>query len=219
MVLYACMETIGRIASIWRYPVKSLAAQPLDETRVDAGGLPGDREGALYVTSEHARTGKPLRGKENDRFHLTNDVARAARYAAESGVRVEYRCEPGGHVFDDSPVSLIFDRWIDEVSAHVGRALDPRRWRPNFYARAANGFALREPDLVGSTLALGDVLLHVRSTIGRCVTTTYDIDTGEHLDEVLGYVARERGNMMGVYCDVELAGTVRVGDDLRLRAR
>lgn len=213
------METIGRIASIWRYPVKSLAAEPLDETPVETGGLPGDRNGALYVTSEHARTGKPLRGKENDLLHLTHDVAQAARYAAESGVRVEYRSEPGGHVFDAAPVSLVFDRWISEVAAHVGQALDPRRWRPNFYALASNGFALRERDLIGSTLEIGEVLLLVRSTIGRCVTTTYDVETGEHLDEVLRYVARERDNVMGVYCEVELAGTVRVGDGLRLRAR
>ena len=213
------METIGRVASIWRYPVKALAAVPLDETPVDAGGLPGDREGALYVTSEHARSGKTFRGKENDRLHLTHDVACAARYAAEAGVRVEYRRESGGHAFDAAPVSIILDRWIDEVSAHLGQPLDPRRWRPNFYVRATDGFALMEPELVGSTLELGGVRLRVRSTIGRCVTTTYDVETGEHLDEVLGYVARERNNVMGVYCDVELAGTVRVGDDLRLRAR
>jgi uncharacterized protein YcbX len=196
-----------------------LAAVPLDSTRVDIDGLPGDRAGALYVTSEHARTGKPYRGKESDRLHLTSDVAQAARYAAEANVRVEYRGEPNGHVFDDAPVSLIVDRWIDEVSAHVGSALDPRRWRPNFYVRAAKGFAWSEPELLGAILELGEVRLRVNSTIGRCVTTTYDVETGAHEDEVLRYVARHRGNVMGAYCEVELAGTVRVGDALRLRAR
>jgi hypothetical protein len=120
------MHTIGQLASIWRYPVKSLAAQALDEVAVDRDGLAGDRVGALYVTSQHAREGKPYRGKENDRLHLTHDVAQAARYAAESGVRVEYRCEPSARVFDDAPVSLIVDRWIDEVSESVGQPLDPR---------------------------------------------------------------------------------------------
>jgi hypothetical protein len=36
---------------------------------------------------------------------------------------------------------------------------------------------------------------------------------------VLLHVAQERANVMGVYCEVELAGTVRVGDPLRLRDR
>ncbi len=204
--------------AIWRFPVKSLAPEPLGTIAVGPDGLPGDRAGALYVTSEHARRGKTYRGKENDRLHLTHDLAQAARYAAESEVRVAYRAAEGGHAFDAAPVSLVLDRWIDEVSARVGTALHPLRWRPNFYVRAEPECAYAEPDLVGAVLELGDVVLRVRSTIGRCVTTTYDVETGEHTAEVLDFVSRERNNVMGVYCDVELAGTVRVGDSLRLRA-
>jgi hypothetical protein len=214
------METLGSLAAIWRYPVKSLAAQPLAQTDVALDGLPGDRAGALYVTSEHARTGKPYRGKENNRLHLTADVGQAARYAAEAAVTVRYSAAPERqHVFDDAPISLVVDRWIDEVSAALGNALDPLRWRPNFYVRANDGFAHPEDDLIGAVLELGNAVLRVRSTIGRCVTTTYDVRTGEREDEVLRYVATQRANVMGIYCDVELAGTVRVGDPLALRAR
>jgi uncharacterized protein YcbX len=66
---------------------------------------------------------------------------------------------------------------------------------------------------------VGGALLRVTDTIGRCVTTTYDIETGDQYDDVLFYVAQNRANVMGVYCEVELAGTVREGDALRLRAR
>jgi uncharacterized protein YcbX len=59
----------------------------------------------------------------------------------------------------------------------------------------------------------------VREPIERCVTTTYDIETGDSENAVLAYVAQRRANVMGVYCEVELAGTVRAGDVLRLRAR
>ncbi len=213
------MEKLGTLEAIWRFPVKSLAPEPLETTPVEFAGLPGDRAGALYVTSEHARTGKSYRGKENDRLHLTADVAQAARYAAESNVRVAYRAAEGGHAFDAAPISLILDRWIDEVSARLGTALHPLRWRPNFYVRAEPQCAYAESDLIGATLELGDTVLRIGSTIGRCVTTTYDVKTGVRTDEVLGYVAGERNNVMGVYCEVELAGTVRVGDSLRLRTR
>ncbi|HET6638762.1 MAG TPA: MOSC N-terminal beta barrel domain-containing protein, partial [Gemmatimonadota bacterium] len=32
-----------RVAGLWRYPVKSLAGEPVDSTRLDPSGIPGDR--------------------------------------------------------------------------------------------------------------------------------------------------------------------------------
>ena len=50
-----------------------------------------------------------------------------------------------------------------------------------------------------------------------CVTTTYDIETGEQNDDVLTYVALRRGNVMGVYCEVLVEGEACVGDAVELR--
>jgi uncharacterized protein YcbX len=212
------MEKLGNLAAIWRYPVKSLAAEPLEQTRVELDGLPGDRAAALIVESGHARLGKPYRGKEHNLLHTTHDAATATGFASQRGVGVTVE-RNSLHYFDDAPISLIFDRWIAEVERALDMPLDPRRWRPNFYARAADDFAYLETDLIGRTIEAGEVVLRVRDTIGRCVTTTYDIATGDQDDDVLLYVAQRRNNVMGVYCDVELAGTVRAGDALRLRAR
>jgi len=213
------MEQLGELAAIWRYPTKSLAAQPLEQTAVEPDGIPGDRVGALFVRSGHARSGKTFRGKEHNLLHTTADALAAVEMAALEGVQVDVRAEPGVHYFDDAPISLIFDRWIAEVERALEMPLDPRRWRPNFYARALDGFSFREQDLLGRAVSIGSVVLRVRDTIGRCVTTTYDIQSGERDDDVLLYVAQKRANVMGVYCDVELAGTVRAGDPLRLRER
>jgi uncharacterized protein YcbX len=212
------MQDVGQLAAIWRYPVKSLAAEPLERTAVQPDGIPGDRGRALFVQSGHARTGKTFRGKEHNLLHLTHDPARAIDLAAQRGVRLEVQ-DAQNHYFDDAPLSLVFDRWISEVERALETPLDPRRWRPNFYARAAADFTLREPDLPGRVIEIGNVVLRVRDTIKRCVTTTYDVETGERDDDVLLYVAQRRENVMGVYCDVELAGTVRAGDVLRLRER
>lgn len=213
------MQELGEVVAIWRYPMKSLAAQPLERTEIEVDGIPGDRAGALFVQSGHARTGKTYRGKEHNLLHTVTQAHEAARIAARSGVHVEVRAEPGQRYFDAAPISLIFDRWIGEVERALETPLDPRRWRPNLYARAAADFRLLEDDLLGRTIEAGEAVLHVRDTIKRCVTTTYDIDTGERDDDVLLYVAQKRANVMGVYCDVELAGTVRAGDPLRLRER
>lgn len=213
------MDGLGELAAIWRYPVKSLSAESLESARIEPNGLPGDRSSALFVESGHARIGKTYRGKEHNLLHITHEVADAIGFAAERGVIVTPQAIPGTRYFDAAPVSLIFDRWIAQVERGLGVALDPRRWRPNLYARASHDFDYSESQLVDRVIEVGQVALRVREPIERCVTTTYDIQTGDPNNDVLRYVAVHRGNLMGVYCEVELAGTVRAGDPLRLRAR
>lgn len=207
---------VGRIAQLWRYPTKSLMAEPLQRVAVQADGLEGDRTAALVVESPaHARTGKPYRGKESPYLHLTRDPATAASYAADANVLVTLsRAEP--RWFDAGPVSVLLDLWVRDVEALVGEPLDPQRWRPNLYVTAAPGFAKREADLVGSVLHAGGAVLRVVKTIHRCVTPTYDVATGDPLPLVLEAVAAQRGNVVGVYCDVEATGELAVGDGVRL---
>jgi uncharacterized protein len=206
------LSDLGKVANIWTYPVKSLHRVEHDIVAVQEDGLAGDRRAALYVNSEHARSGKTYRGKEDNRLHLIVEPDEARNAAESRGVDVEVRA--GERYFDAGSVSLILDRWIEEVEQALGKSLDPLRWRPNFYVRSQA--TLKEEDLVGKRLALGSVVLAVRKSIGRCVTTTYDQVTGDRDPDVLEFVARERDNRMGVYCDVERTGEVRRGDDVRI---
>jgi len=205
---------VGTIANLWRYPVKSLKAEPLARADVLADGLAGDRTAALRVeTPSHARAGKTFRGKESPRLHLTSNPETAASYAADAHVLVMLaRDEP--RWFDARPVSILLDLWVHDVEALVGERLDPLRWRPNLYVAAAPGFTKREADLVGATLRVGSVVLTVVDTTKRCVTTTYDVETGASDPRVLGEVARQRENTMGIYCEVVVPGVVSVGDTL-----
>jgi uncharacterized protein YcbX len=211
------MQLLGHLSAIHRYPVKSLAGEKLDSVAIHADGIPGDRAAALFVTSGHARAGQTYRGKEHNLLHLTSDPREAIALAEASSVAVELR--RGTHYYDLAPISLLFDRWVDEVSAALGRQLDFRRWRPNLFASAAADFQLSESDLIGELIEAGTALLRVRQSDKRCVTPNYDLETGESDPAVLRYIAQERENVLGVYCDVELAGVVRAGDALRLRAR
>jgi uncharacterized protein YcbX len=206
---------LGTIAGLWRYPVKSLKAEPLTHARILADGLEGDRTAALVVeTPTHARAGKPYRGKESAQLHLTSDPETAASYAVDAKVMVTLdRGQP--RWFDAGPVSVLFDLWVRDVEALVGEALDPLRWRPNVYVRAAPEFTRREPALVGTTLRAGSAVLRVVATISRCVTPTYDVGTGEPLPLVLEAVATQRGNVVGVYCEVVTPGEIALGDALR----
>ena len=108
------------------------------------------------------------------------------------------------------------DRWLDALSAHVGYRVEWQRFRPNFFVRATPQFDFDERSLTGRELRLGEVRMRVRAPIGRCVVITYNPAGGTSDPEILRYVAQQRDNTMGIYCDVIDAGTVRVGDALTL---
>ncbi len=203
---------IGRLAALRRYPTKSLAPEELESACVDASGIPGDRAQALFVDSGNARIGKTYRGKEHDGLHLIAEPEDGRAAAAERGVAVELR--RGEHFFDTAPISILVDRWLDDLSAHVGYRVEWQRFRPNFFVLAADGFDRREQDLVGSDLILGSAALRVRSPIERCVVVTYGPNGGGSDPHILRFVARQRDAKMGIYCDVVKPGTARAGDAL-----
>jgi MOSC domain-containing protein len=206
---------LGTLDSIWRYPVKSLRGERLDSVEVGTSGIPGDRQSALFVRDGHAaRAGKTLRGKEHDRLHLVSGADSGIALAAQRGIQAECRREE--HFFDDAPISIVLDRWLDELSSAIGYAVEPERFRPNFFVRAAAAFTAGEATLEGARLDLGGVCLRVRGPIERCVTTTYDPNGGPSDPRVLRLVAQRRNTWMGVYCDVVTPGHTRAGDSLVL---
>jgi uncharacterized protein len=201
---------IGTLHAIRRYPVKSLRGEALDAATVSETGISGDRGAALFVRAGNARVGKTYRGKEHDRLHLLDDARAAQAAAAERRVDVEIRL--GGNFVDAAPISLIVDRWMDDLNAHVGYPVEWERFRPNFFVRASEEFVQRESELVDAELQLGGLSLRVRCPIERCVVTTYH-PRGEASDpEILRFVAQQRNTWMGVYCDVVAPGIARTGD-------
>ena len=68
--------------------------------------------------------------------------------------------------------------------------------------------------MTGAKLCAREVEFQVVATIKRCVTTTYDIETGESDPRVLRTVAEHRANVMGVYCDVLRPGILEAGETL-----
>jgi len=194
---------LGTLLGIYRYPVKSLRGEPLGQTYLDENGLEGDRERAI-IESSGPRAGKPRRGKEHPEMHLVERAGEAA-FSDE-------------RYFDDSPVSLIVDRWLDGLSSHVGYRVEYQRFRPNFFV-ASTADVPDEAALTGRELTLGEVVLRVRYPIERCVVTTYDLKGGQADPRILRYLAQERSASMGIYCDVPRAGIVRIGDSLSLIER
>ena len=206
---------IGTLEGLRRYPVKSLRGEVHDALVIGPTGIPGDRADALFVRTGHARVGKTYRGKEHERLHLITSAQAAIDAAAERGTQV--LLEHGDHFFDDAPISLLVDRWLDELSVHVGYRVEWERFRPNFFVRAAPDFAQPEESLNDAELELGTVRLRVRYPIERCVMPTYHLGGAASDPRILRFLAQNHNTWMGIYCDVLVPGMVEVGNVVTLR--
>ena len=124
--------------------------------------------------------------------------------------------EAPGHMFSDGArkvVSIIGLASVAALAETVGRAVDPRRFRANFYL--AGGAPWQEFDWIGRDFAIGPVRLRGFKPIRRCAATNVDPESGARdlnlplaLSENFGHVN------MGIYADVIAGGDVSIGETL-----
>ncbi len=208
-----------RVEGLWRYPVKTLAGEPLGTTRLGAKGLPGDRivhvrgpEGVrtsrrhhrlLGLTAVLAPDGVPrINGHRWDSEEALDLVKRAA---GEDAWLVAF---DGVERFDVLPLLVATDGAV----AEFGR--DIRRLRPNILIGGVKG--MDEVHWPGSELHIGEAVVRIDSRRGRCPMTTVDPDT-LHVDPgVLKDIGRRFGGRLALNADVLRPGSISVGDEVRL---
>src|SRR5581483_3839148 len=133
---------------------------------------------------------------------------------SESGAQ-DRGCDHGGWATVVSRGSL--ERLREEAAA--AESVDGRRFRMLF---EIDGVDAHEEDAwIGSRIAIGDAVIAPVGDVGRCVVTTRDPDTAVSDFDTLKLLAGYRREGVteplpfGVYCDVAVAGRVRVGDAVR----
>jgi uncharacterized protein YcbX len=227
--------SVGRIARLWRYPVKSMGPEALREIEIGWNGLPGDRRWA-FVRGNMERSGFPwltlrvvpsmaqyipsFSDPENpdtsptlvntpagERLDVTDPSLGAA--LGQSGVRV-IRYARG--IFDTFPLSLITTQTITGLGKAVGEELDVQRFRPNLLVDAAKDEPFQEDGWVGRILRIGGMRMRVDKRDGRCVVITVDPVTGERTPSILRAVRQERQGCLGVYGTTVSQGRVAVND-------
>jgi uncharacterized protein YcbX len=230
---------VGRVVALWRYPVKSMAAEPLERCEVSWHGLAGDRRWA-FVRGDQVRSGFPwltIRERDDLIHHRPRFVDPESVETSATVVRT-----PGGDefdvtdpdlavrlgdvrvikqnrgVFDTMPLSLITTQSVAGLSALVGRELEVQRFRPNLLVDARDGAAFPEDAWVGSVLEVGGVRMRVDQRDKRCVVVTVDPQTTERDPIVLRAIARERQTCLGVYGTTVTPGTLSIGDEVTLVA-
>jgi uncharacterized protein YcbX len=231
------MTVVGRVAALWRYPVKSMAAEELDGAEVSWHGLAGDRRWA-FIRDGQARSGFPWltirerpelahyrpRFAEPDRPNASRtlvrtpgggelDVADPALAAVLGpGVRV---IKQNRGVFDTMPLSLLTIQTLAALGRLVGTDVAPGRFRPNLLVDAP-GRDFPEDTWVGRVLRIGELRMRVDQRDQRCVMVTIDPVTLRRNPAILRAIARERDGWLGVYGSTVEPGRVAVGDPVEL---
>jgi uncharacterized protein YcbX len=226
---------IGRVVGLWRYPVKSMAAEVLTQADVSWHGLLGDRRWA-FVRDNAAQSGFP--------WLTLRECAQMSQYLPSftkslrpdtsptivqtpAGVALDvadpalaFELYPKGAriirrscgIFDTFPLSLITTQTIALLSEIVGERLDVRRFRPNILVESTDSTPFPEDDWVGRVLRFGSMRMRVDKRDGRCVVITIDPVTAERSPAVLRAVADERQGCLGVYGTTVEPGRVTLND-------
>lgn len=112
-------------------------------------------------------------------------------------------------------ISIIGRPSIADLERVVGVPVDPQRFRANVLLEGTRPW--EEFEWVGKTIKLGGVTLFVEQRIGRCMATHANPVTGERDIAVTNDLMRGFGHdNCGIYARVIEAGTVSVGDTVRV---
>jgi uncharacterized protein YcbX len=268
---------VGSVAELWRYPVKSMRGELVEELAVTARGAAGDRAWALRdlangkvasckrhpallgfraayaddgetvlvegpggrmfspgdrdasrIVSE--ALGHPMRFERDPGPQEVTGIDRTTVFAGVpiEEMNVEWTAEtlpdhfelrPGAYV-ETGPLLVLSSATLDHLGRLRGATVDQRRFRPNVYVASApdtTGFA--EDGWMERGLAIGaEVVLRDLSPVPWCVTCTLPVDELPRDRGVLRAVATHHAATLGVYGEVERAGTIRVGDPVALDA-
>jgi uncharacterized protein len=233
-----------RVLELWRYPVKSLQGERLEEAFVTPDGIDGDRRFAIYDVA----TGFGLTARRQPQLLFAS-----ARLREDGGA--EITLPDGSIAADDAALSAWLGRPVELRSARAGVALsyenvvdfehepesDWSAWEgpvgafhddadarlslvstatiAGWDARRFRSNVLLdgagEDELVGRRTTLGGATIDVGMRIKRCVMTTREQPGGIERDlDVLRTIARERDARLAVGGLVAHPGLIRVGDRL-----
>lgn len=237
---------LGRIHAIYRYPVKSMAGELIETTRLgwhgiegdrrfsfrrlaDAGGLPWLTAGKLPELILYQPFGRDtnseepapthVRTPEGANLELRSEALREDISLRYGGARIELMRLNHG-IFDEACVSVISLGTIRNLEREAGRPLDIRRFRPNIVIDTDHDEPFGEDHWVGGVLEFGmdgsGPAVTVTMRDVRCMVINLDPATAKQDPEVMKTVVRTNKNNAGVYGVIVRTGELRIGQSVRL---
>lgn len=232
---YRNSRPVGLVVGLWRYPVKSMAPEPVAEIDVSWHGFSGDRRWA-FIRDGVTQSGFPWltlrqRGDMSQYVPSFVDPAKpdSSRVIVQAPSGVVYDVldaslavelhGPGTRVikqdrgiFDTFPLSLITTQSIAALADMAGIPLEVERFRPNILLQAADSGPFIEDSWVGCVLRAGGMRMRIDQRDGRCAVITIDPATAAREPAVLRTVAGARDGCIGVYGSTVQPGRIAVGD-------
>jgi uncharacterized protein YcbX len=237
------MLASGRVTELHRWPVKSMAGEPVDALRLDERGAAGDRAHALF--DEFKGAPRRLTARQVPRMLLWR-----ATYDGEidpADVPQPTLTAPDGSMFDwdddelpqaladdlGRPVALRRDlglmqdlghsllvtaqATLDAIQDALGETLDLRRFRTNAHVVLDDVPAYAEEDWEGRELTIGEATFQLLHPCERCVIPTRDPDTAQRWAELLRWLHRERRGLFGMNARPLHAARIALGDPVSVR--
>jgi uncharacterized protein YcbX len=234
-------RVVGTVASLSRFPTKSMAGELLAELELRWPGIHGDRQYSFRRVGDRSRFPwlsardlsrlvlyQPLYREPNNPRHspvdvitpsgeqLTLDALSLSEMLSDEARTAVELMQVGRGMFDSMPVSLASTASLAAIDVAHGTALDARRFRLNIVVESVQ----QDENWRSAVLSFGErddgARLLVNDTIPRCSLITIDPETAERDAAVIRTVAQKFGNAVGVYCATARVGTIRVGDPVRL---
>jgi uncharacterized protein len=238
---------VGRVETIFRYPVKSMAGERLEAATLGWHGVDGDRRlafrrvedqsGMPWLTAsklpdllrfvplrreDGAQEDLPthIRTPDGDRMPVFGDDL-AREVGRRHGAPVQMMQLRHG-IFDEASVSVIASDTVREIGRLAGRSLDVRRFRPNVVVRLLRSIPFQEDEWMDGVLSFGDAhdapAVAVTMRDERCSMVNLDPDTAIPAPEVMKAIVRANQNNAGIYGAVTRIGRLAVGQTIFLRA-
>jgi uncharacterized protein len=238
---------IGHVEAIFRYPVKSMAGEPLEIANLGWHGLEGDRRLAFRRMDNHGdfpwlSASKlpdlvlftPQRREDGAQGDLPTHVRTpdgqvmpvfgddlAAEVGRRYGAPVQMMQLKHG-TFDEASISVIALDTVHEISRLALRTPDVRRFRPNILVRLLRSAPFQEDEWLGGVLSFGEAddapAITVTMRDVRCSMVNLDPDSATPAPEVLKAVVRIHQNTAGIYGTVTRIGRLAIGQTILLRA-
>ena len=241
------LTEIGHVEAIFRYPVKSMAGERLEQANLGWYGLDGDRRLAFRRTQD--RSGMPwltasklpdlirfaplrredgVQGDLPTHIHTPDGVEMpvfgedlAKEVGRRYGAPVEMIQLRHG-IFDEACVSVIASDTVREIGRLAGWDLDIRRFRPNVVVRLLRPSAFQEDEWLGGVLTFGEgddtPAVAVTMRDERCSMVNLDPDSASIATEVMKVVVRANQNNAGIYGAVTRTGQLAVGQTVLFHA-
>jgi uncharacterized protein YcbX len=238
---------IGQVEAIFRYPVKSMGGERIEEANLGWYGLEGDRRLALRRMDD--RSGMPWltasklpdlvlfapqRREDGPQGDLPTHIRTpdgeevpvfgedlAKEVGRRYGAPVEMMQLRHG-IFDEASISVIASDTVREIGRLSGRSLDVRRFRPNVLVRLLRPTPFQEDEWVGGVLSFGEgddaPAIAVTMRDERCSMVNLDPDSASPAPEVMKAVVRANQNTAGIYGAVTRIGRLAIGQTIFLRA-